>query len=509
MNLRVITQLVACMLMVQVLAPQLHAEFFKIDSVNALSSPPKDGIAIWYDQQRQTNAQSDLQFQPSLVVNLRPQQDIAGKDVYVRCHFYDQAGKLMLSLPVPSRATQHDYATPLKGISIPTIIKSDGATRVFFQMPKGVTAAMCHAVVVFGDKDEASAVSFPLGLGISSFQFPEKKLAENHFIKDVKRKVAVDPLVQYEAKNVNTKAKVKQLTLFLRMPNEVSDPSELNGVLALCVLAGAVDEVKQKLQQEEMSGDYKGLFAYANKNKLALLVWASCKGGWDPSRNYDEMDRKEFLQMEETFNDLADTWDRGVSELVEKYHLPKGDFLVWGVCRAAQWAQRLCLRKPDRFLGCYMLIPGSFDKPTTEGSKVLWCLCTGEQYGGYERALAWYKECRALNYPMIFKAYEGLGHTSSASSLGMAFQFFDFALTQKDLRDQYDKLMGSRLGASRMQSSGQSLGPWPEAFRNPQFYGDIVNQEVYPSDQVEMIPAGFRTPLPTKALADYWLQGKK
>ena len=156
-----------------------------------------------------------------------------------------------------------------------------------------------------------------------------------------------------------------------------------------------------------------------------------------------------------------------------------------------------------------MLIPGSFDKPTPEASKVLWCLCTGELYGGYENALKWYKECRALNYPMIFKAYEGLGHSvSNRSSREMAFKFFDFALTKKDARDQYDKMMGSRIDRMRYESSGQAQGPWPEVFKRPPYYGDIVNQEVYPADQVEMIPAGFRTPLPTKELADFWINGK-
>jgi hypothetical protein len=52
-------------------------------------------------------------------------------------------------------------------------------------------------------------------------------------------------------------------------------------------------------------------------------------------------------------------------------------------------------------------------------------------------------------------------------------------------------------------NSGQAQ-PWLGSFRQPAFVGDVVNQEMFPSDQADMVPLGFRTPLPTKEIADAW-----
>ena len=477
----------------------LHAGFFQIDSIASILTPPKDGVAVWKDQLGPTNKPSQSGFMPSLKVVLHPQQNIASKDVTVRGYFFDQSGKMIRQLDKPSMAGKGNFAQ-----SLPMILKSDQTNAVFFQIPKELKASDARAVIVFGDKDEAIAITYPQTLSESSFDYPDKKLVEDYTLKNIKRKPAVDPLVEYVAKSYVTDAKHPQVTLFLRMPNGVSDPSELQGVLVVCVLWTGLDVARRDMQQPEMAGDYKGLFNYANAHKLAILAWGGPGHHWDPTKNYDAMTQKAEKLLDDDLNEVADTWEKGVSELTEKYNLPKKDYLLWGVCRSSQWAQRLCLRKPDYFLATYMLIPGSFDKPTPEASKVIWCLCTGELYGGYQNALKWYKECRAMGYPMLFKAYVGLGHATSTQSLGMAFKFFDFALTQKDLRDEHDKAMASRIAQAQLAASGLLQGPWPESFRNPPFYGDIVNQEVYPADQVKMIPEGFRTPLPTKELADYW-----
>jgi hypothetical protein len=46
--------------------------------------------------------------------------------------------------------------------------------------------------------------------------------------------------------------------------------------------------------------------------------------------------------------------------------------------------------------------------------------------------------------------------------------------------------------------------PWLEEFKSPVVYGDFVNQEIFPADQVEMIPAEFRIALPSKEIAAIW-----
>lgn len=505
MNLRIITQLVACMLMVQVFAPQLHAEFFKIEGVAACLQKPKDGSAVYQDQYAPllpppppgTKPAAAI-FQPSVVVSLTTHDPIAATNTYVHGYFYDEKGYLNRTCTNPAVALAGKR-------SMPVFFNKEAPSKVFFQIPKELLNTDWKFVAVFGDKDEAAAAAYPFTKSPSSFSYPEKKLVETSHPKEVRRPFFVDPLVEYVAKSAVPGAKHPKVTLFLRMPKGVTDTADLKGVLVISVIWTGIDVARVQMKMVDMEGDYQGLFKYANEHQLAIIAWGGPGHHWDPSKNYDAMTNKAERALDQDLDEVADTWEKGVKELIEKYRIPPKDYLLWGMCRSAQWAHRLCLRKPDYFLGCYMLIPGSFDKPTPEASKVLWCLCTGELYGGYENALKWYKECRALNYPMIFKAYEGLGHSvGNRSSREMAFKFFDFALTQKDARDQYDKMMESRIDRMRYESSGQAQGPWPEVFKRPPYYGDIVNQEVYPADQVEMIPAGFRTPLPTKELADFW-----
>lgn len=205
---------------------------------------------------------------------------------------------------------------------------------------------------------------------------------------------------------------------------------------------------------------------------------------------------------------MANAWERGVKELAKEYGVPDKDFLLWGACGSAQWAHRLCLRKPEYFLAIGIHIPGSFDKPTVEANKVLWCLTTGELYGGYERAKKFVSECQKLGYPFVFKAIVGLGHAGHPDATALNFEFFEFALSQKPLRQEFEQTHGSLHHRSELLSRGEALEPWPEIFKSPPFYGDMVNQEIYPADEVDMIPAGFRVPLPSKEIANIWSRSR-
>jgi len=111
--------------------------------------------------------------------------------------------------------------------------------------------------------------------------------------------------------------------------------------------------------------------------------------------------------------------------------------------------------------------------------------------------------CKNLGYPMVYKAIVGLGHAGHPDATAMGFSFFEFALAQQAARDEHDKKIANEAERGKKMSEGQAT-PWLESFRNPPFYGDIVNQEMLPPDQVDMIPKGFRIPLPTKEIAAIW-----
>ena len=123
--------------------------------------------------------------------------------------------------------------------------------------------------------------------------------------------------------------------------------------------------MKRELQKEEMPGDYAGLFSFANKHKLAILAWGS-RGLWDPGRNYDQLSKERAKEIDESFDLVSAAWARGVNELVDKYGIPDKNYLLWGNCGSAQFAARLCLRKPEYFLAVHLHMPGSYDKPTPE-----------------------------------------------------------------------------------------------------------------------------------------------
>jgi hypothetical protein len=178
---------------------------------------------------------------------------------------------------------------------------------------------------------------------------------------------------------------------------------------------------------------------------------------------------------------------------------------LWGESASAQYACRLALRKPEYFLAVHAHIPSSFDKPTPEASRILWCLTTGELEAGHERSLRFYEQCRALGYPMIYKAIVGLGHERSPIANDLGEKFFEYALSVRGQRLTYDQKVNNPLAQFQMaQANSGSPLPWLASFQEPAFIGDVVNQDMFSSDQTDMVPLGFRTPLPTKEIAEAW-----
>ncbi len=316
----------------------------------------------------------------------------------------------------------------------------------------------------------------------------------------VERKATMDPVIAQVVKTHNPRQ--PQITLFLRPPQGVTDGSQVKGVLAMCMLANSVEEIRRQLQGIEPGKEVEGILGFAEKHKLAILAWGSC-GLWSPNASYDEQTRQVNREMDKSFDEVAKAWELGVKQLSQKYGIPQRNFMLWGICGSAQWAHRLALRKPDYFLAVHVHIPGSFDQPTVEANKVMWLLTTGELYAGYERAKRFYADCRKLGYPMVFKAIVGLGHSESSVADELGLAFFEYALSMSAQREAFDKSLTDLSRHLLASEKGQSQ-PWPESFRTPAFVGDIVNQEVFPFEQQEMVPAGFRVPLPTKEIADLW-----
>lgn len=489
--------LLALFITIAIEVPAVHGDFFKIESVKFQERQPKDTVGVWKEA-KPSDGDRNATFCPSIEVKVRTAENIRSKDLFAKAYFYNEKRELIAKAVQPSKAGQRFARYRFE---LPVLFKGNEPARLFFEVPGEVRKEKWTAVIVFGDRHEVEAACYPKKEDYLLLDFPEKKLAFDKTGKKPTRNAAMDPLIEYV---VHTRSQAQpKITLFLRPPSGVTDAKEVKGVLAISMLAGNIEIIKRALQQKEMTGDYSGLLSFANRHKLAVLIWGSNRL-WDPSKNYDQMTREAAAHMDQTFDVVADAWERGVKELSETYGIPDRDFLLWGACGSAQWAQRLCLRKPDYFLAVNIIIPGSFDKPTPEAAKVLWCLTTGELYGGYERSNRFVRECRDLGYPMVYKAIPGMGHDIHPLAKELGFKFFEFALEQKSLRDQYDAELEQKKPGTASASSKKSAEPWIECFRNPPYYGDMINQEIFPAKQVENIPPGFRVALPTKELAKLW-----
>jgi hypothetical protein len=464
------------------------------------------------------------EFVPSLEVIVETRLRTRGKDTFAHLYVFDTERKLLKPMPLPTpvrRSAEVAWAVPF-------FYEARKPESLFFPIPKEATGKKWTAVAVFGDTNEVAVKMHPPAAW-TDYDFPEKDLATGKTKQFVDRKEAVDPVIEHPVTTGNSKQPL--ITLFLRFPSKpkaaqgatggagmkpsavgqqefgasrayhMSEGTGCDGVLALCMLANKADQIRHRLEGISGGLGVDALVNFAEKNRLAILAWGSCPL-WDPGTNFDEMDADARHQIELSFDKVADGWEAGVRQLNHRYGLPLKGYLLWGCSGSAQWAHRLAVRKPDHFLAAHIHVPSSFDEPTPEAARVMWCLTTGELESGYERSLRFYAACRRMGYPMVYKAVTGLGHERSAQAAALGLRFFEYALGARAEREASDRSF-SRASLS-MPREGEMREPWPESFQKPAFIGDLVNQEVFPSAEREMVPEGFRVPLPTEELAEAW-----
>jgi len=440
--------------------------------------------------------QNKLIFSPYLEVTVRVGERTRGDAVYAKVYYYDKERVLV---------DKAEKATPVmrasgKPHAMPVFFEKNKTETLYFIVPEKVLATSdWRAVVVFGDKHAAAATVTPTGFS-RLYDFPERVQVDKP--ERIRREAVTDPVVEHIVRTGN--AQQPQITLFMRPPIGMTDMSEANGVLAICLLANNVSEIKRRLQEADAKDDVGGILRFAEKRKLVILCWGS-RSLWDPSRNWDELDRETARRMDATFDVVAAAWARGVGELSHRYGMPDSGFLLWGASGSGQYAQRLALRRPQYFLAIHVHIPSSFDKPTPGAAQVLWCLTTGENESGYERSISFLTECRGLGYPILYKAIPGLGHQGHSVTDRLGLAFFDYALELREEKRDYEDELSKRRPLGGDSRNVQSPLPWPVSFREPEFVGDVLNQQVFPADEAVLwIPEAFRIALPTKALADAW-----
>ena len=465
-------------------------DFFKIQSVKQITTPPSKGMDV-FKKTFKLDKNNKMIFSPYLEVTVRVGERAQADTVYAKVYYYNK-DKALISRTEKPTPVLRDAPKPHP---MPVFFEKNKTETLYFIVPENVLATPdWRAVVVFGDMLAATAVVTPSGMP-QLYDFPER-LAFDQPMR-VRRETVTDPVVEHVVKTGNPKQ--PQITLFMRPPIGMTDMSEADGVLAVCLLANSVEEVKRRLQQADSKDDVSGILRYAEKRKLVVLCWGS-RSLWNPGKNWDELGKETAKRMDDTFDDVSAAWARGVENLSRRYGMPSSGFLLWGFSGAAQYAQRLALRKPQYFLAAHIHIPSSFDKPTVEAARVLWCLTTGENESGYERSLRFLTECRNLGYPILYKAIPGLGHQGHPAADRLGTVFFDYALSLREEKREYE---------STLAPKSSSAQPWPASFREPPFAGDVVNQQVFRTEEATgQIPEAFWVNIPTKALADAWRKEK-
>jgi len=453
-------------------------DFYQIKSVSFIDKPSR---------KQTTKIAAKGKFVPHFEVNVNAKETVKAEQLFAKAYFYDRNRKLITKQEKPTPV----FRDKKQAYTMPVFFKESENEMLAFVLPEKVrTVNDWRVVFVFGDKSDAVAKIYPSGIE-QAYDFPEANLvfgSQNN--KQDNRKLVRDPIIQFEYKT-NNKYQPK-ITFFVRAPLSVDKLSDAKGVLALCLLANNVPEVKRHLQLLEKEDEIGGLLYFAKTNKLAVICWAS-RPLWDPRLNWDDLDSKRYQAGVERFNIVAESWKKGISKLTADHGLPKNQYLLWGSSGSAQYAARLALREPDMFSAIHIHVPSSFDKPTAGGKKILWCLTTGENESGYERSLRFYSECRKQGYSILYKAYPALAHSRHppADQLGLAF--FKYAL---------------HIFAQNNQSASSKSRAQVDSQRKPSLVADIINQEVYPFDKQYLVPESFRTYLNTKELAESWLKLK-
>jgi hypothetical protein len=466
----------------------LFAGTFTIENIHVHDQIQNTGEGISVDAPSSTSKIKGKIFIPQIEVKLSVSKDAQSKNLIAKAYYYDSSGQLIQTVGQPSLATHCDSVSPY---CWHTIVPGNTRQSIYFPLPVKLPATWT-VVVVFGNAKGVVAASVPDNQQ-QDVGYPERDLVAKTLLSPDVEVVGPDqvtPLIEQVVQSDNPR--YPSFTLLLHLPHGVTNAKDVSGVMATCLLATSVQQIRDTLNAIKPEGDPNPYFAYAEAHNMAVIAWGS-RWVWSSYANFDELDKNNIREWDDNFQLLANTWDRGVQLLVDKYGIPDHDYLMYGLCAGGEWVHRLALHKPDRFLAVHMHISTSYDAPTPEGSHVMWLLTTGELDDGCDRARRFYSAARGLNYPIIFKAIIGLGHANSPIADQLGLRFFDYALSVKSKRD-----------TANAQDLTKSQPLDLSSFYQSPFYGDLMNQEMFAAQDKDMIPGGFLVPLPTKDIADVW-----
>jgi hypothetical protein len=474
--------------------PLLFAATFSIENIHVHDQVENIHEGIMVNDPSSTSIPKATVFIPQVEVAVTVSQNAETKNLFAKAYYFDGSGQLIQTYVHPSAAVRNvvDKIWNNTHTSIwLTILPKDESTSIYFPLPPNLTAGWT-LVVVFGNSKGAVAASVPDNQE-QDLNYPERDLVAKMLLSpdiEISDTDQMSPLIEQVVQSDNPR--YPAFTLLLHLPHGVTNPKDVSGILATCMIADSVGQIRDQLNAIKAHNDPNPYFAFAESHNLAVIAWGA-RWVWNSYANFDELNEDQTRSWDDNFQSLADAWDRGVGLLVDNYGIPDHDYLMYGFCAGGEWVHRLALHKPDRFLAVQMHISTSYDAPTPEANHIMWLLTTGELDYGCDRARRFYTAAKALNYPIVFKAFIGLKHADCPSADQLGIRFFDYALALKAKRD-----------AANANDITKSQPLDLSTFNTSPFYGDSMNQVMFAAQDKEMIPPDFLVPLPTKDIAEAW-----
>lgn len=289
-------------------------------------------------------------------------------------------------------------------------------------------------------------------------------------------------------------AEIPELKLFVRMPGGLMRGQSPNGVICFCTWQQEDSSLVNRLKSPD---DY--LVNFADRRGLAMVTWNTASL-LPPGIKIGAITPAIEAEMQKKFTAFGAEWKESVRKVCSQLKLEQKNHLMFGISRGARFAHQLSMRYPEQFLAVHTHIGSGYNEILPkEGKDTLWLLTTGEVDGGYSDTFGFYERARKLEYPVLFKAGESLGHSSRRDIEDLATTFFGWAL---DLRDRCEA--EQKKGSNKVHNTPASL--FLQAMANPPWYGDYINHQAFPasSTELESIPEPQRMALPTDSIARAW-----
>ena len=478
-------------------------------------------------------------FLPQIEVVVKTSKDFHSKNLFARAYFFNGSNQKIQAYTQPSAVLHriddgvHSDTVAVHGNPYvyiwPTIVPQAQRQTIYFPLPDKLPHGW-KVVIVFGTSKGAVSAVYPEG-DEKNFDYPERKLVEQTAL-DPDQDIAdagpfpgsgdlqeppimaaglpedagPPPLLSQDGHKIislderNDAPGLPVMTFYVRYPEGLSPGDKVDGVLADVIWLTEKKNLEAWVKRPS-SSDVN--FQFADRHNLAVVTWntANMYNNGDSFTQDSNEERDPNNSMEQCFR----TWKIGMDQLSRNYNLPDSGFLICGESRGAQWAHRIVLRCPEKFLAIHININSSFEEPTPEASHCLWLLTTGELEHGSTAAKIFFQKAQALNYPILLRIYPGRAHEVFPDEETLGLKFFEYALK---LRDQQVKNSATELSATPsgfpvdrpLVLDDSLLGD----FHKPFYYGDLLNGDVYPASLVSLLPESQRVGIPTVDIAKIW-----